>query len=85
MSNFGEVSYQFSLIILVISLIGIADMINRWKNGKAYRELRKLKNPNRMTVKILNECESLLRPQWWHWILLCMFTLSLWRIIIDSY
>mgnify|MGYP003111256352 FL=1 len=85
MPNLGEITYQILLVALAISAIGVADMINRWKNGKAYRELRKLQNLSAMTTKILEECEPLLVPRWWHWTLLVVFVLSLGRLIIDSH
>ena len=82
MPNLGKV--EFLLVILALSGIGIADMINRWKNENAYRELRKLKNPSRMTTKLLDECERLLTPLWWHWALLFTFVLSLIGLAIDT-
>jgi hypothetical protein len=85
MQDLGKIEIQALLIGVAISSMGVIDIINRWKNGKAYRELRKLKNKNQMTIKILKECEPLLKPQWWHWVLVTTFTLCLGRLIIDSY
>jgi hypothetical protein len=85
MPDLGNITYQILLATLALSSIGVADMFYRWKNGKAYRELRKLKNPSVLTEKILNECGPLLKPCWWHWALLVVFVLSLGRLIIDSH
>jgi hypothetical protein len=85
MPDYRKMMYQILLIALVLSSIGIADMAYRWMNGKAYRELKKLKNPNQITINILNECEELLKPLWWHWALLVVFVCSIGGLIIDSY
>jgi hypothetical protein len=82
MPDFGKI--EFLLTIAALSSIGVIDMINRWKNGHAYRELRKLKDPSRMTVTLLNECSRFLKPLWWHWAMLCILIFSLLGLAIDT-
>ena len=82
MPDIGKV--EILLAIAAVCSIGVLDLINRWKNGEAYRKLKKIKNPSRMTLKILNECKQLLDPLWWHWAMLCLFIFSLLGIAIDT-
>ena len=85
MPDLTEVKVQALLIATVLSIVSIIDLVNRWRNGYAYRQLRQIKHPNEMTKKILQECEPLLKPTWWHWGSCCVFVLSLAGLIIDSH
>jgi hypothetical protein len=84
MPDIGKIT-AILLIGLVLSIMGVTNMINRWRNGKAYRELREIKNPTKLTVSILDQCERLLKPTWWNWASLITMTLCLVGLIIDSY
>ena len=82
MSYIGKV--ELMLMAIALSGIGIIDMVNRWQNGKAYRELRKLENPSKMTTKLLDECEKFLEPLWWHWVFVVVFIFSILGLAIDT-
>ena len=74
-----------TLIILLISFLGVLDMAYRWEKGKILKELKSLKKPSKLTKLYIEEYKHFFEFGWWHWASLIVFGLSLLRIARDSY
>jgi hypothetical protein len=82
MPNNSEI---ITLILMLISFLGIIDMSYRREKGKIIKELKNIKNPSKLTILYINEYKHFFEFRWWHWLSLAVFGLSLFRIVIDLY
>lgn len=82
MPNNSEI---ITLLIMLISFLGVIDMSYRREKGKVLKELKSIKNPSKLITHYIDEYKHFFEFKWWHWLSLVVFGFSLVRIGLDSY
>ena len=82
MPNNSEI---ITLLVMLISFLGVIDMSYRREKGKVLKELKNIENPSKLTILYIEKYKHFFEFKWWHWFSLAVFILSLIRIAFDSY
>ena len=73
-----------TIVLILISSIGIIDMSYRWKRGRVLKKLKKIKNKTRLADIYIERYKHFFEFMWWHWLSVVVFFLSVVRIVFDS-